>query len=88
MLVCERSGVCRPFVEGAPIDSAEIQAALGSFRDRSDVSLVASRAEALKALPPRGALHRAAGSLVLSASSLGELIQRHAACGHDGSDGR
>ena len=75
LLICERAGASRFFVIGAVGDDA----ALGSFRDRPDVSRVASRAEVLQALPPEAPCISVQGSLVLSAARLRELIQRQSA---------
>src|SRR5262245_42449067 len=78
MLVCERSGVSRFFVE-TPAADDDLRTALGSFRDSPAVSLVASRSQALEALPPEAPCLALQGNLVLSASRLREAIQSQAA---------
>ena len=79
MLACARAGVRRFFVEATEAERAELLASLGSFRDNPDVTLVASRAQALEALPAGASCVALRGSLVLAASRVRELIEVQAA---------
>jgi phosphatidylglycerophosphate synthase len=79
MLVCQRSGVRRFFVEVTQAESANVHASLGSFRDSPDVTLVASLAQALETLPAGAPCVALRGNLVLSAWRLRGLIEGQAA---------
>ena len=83
MLVCGRAGVTRFLIDAADGEQADLSAALGSFRDCPDVTLVTSRAQALEALPPEMPCLALRGNLVLSPSHLRELIEGHAARPHE-----
>jgi phosphatidylglycerophosphate synthase len=78
LLVCARAGVRRFFVETGAAERAEVRASLGSFQDSPDVTLVASRAQALEALPAGGPCVALRGNLVLPASRLRALIEGQA----------
>ena len=76
LLVCERAGVTRFFVEVPENRRAEVRASLGRLRERPDVCLVGSLPEAL-AQEPAGALCvELRGNLVLSAPQLHHLLAR------------
>jgi hypothetical protein len=79
MLVCERAGVNRFFIEVADAERAELRASMGSFRDSPDVSLVSSLAQALEHLPAEPPCVALRGNLVLSIPQLSGLIAAQAA---------
>lgn len=79
MLVCERAGVSRFFLEVGEADRNGLRASLGSFRDHPGVSFVSSLGQALGQLPPATRCVALPGNLVLSAWQLHGLIARQAA---------
>jgi phosphatidylglycerophosphate synthase len=76
LLVCERAGVGRYYIEVPDAERADVPAALGSFRDSPDVHLVGSLAQALAGEPADALCVALRGNLVLSASQLRDLIAR------------
>ncbi|HXR24979.1 MAG TPA: hypothetical protein VN742_06435, partial [Candidatus Binataceae bacterium] len=64
MIQCERAGISR-FVIETPADQRDLtQAALGRFRNKPEVGLVDSLAQATKELDPSTACVHFAGNLV------------------------
>ncbi|HTY78307.1 MAG TPA: CDP-alcohol phosphatidyltransferase family protein [Candidatus Bathyarchaeia archaeon] len=78
LLVCERCGISRFFVEVPPADEAGLRAALGPLGTGSAVAFVTSRAQALEVLPPEAPCLALQGNLVLSAWHLRGVIQAQA----------
>jgi phosphatidylglycerophosphate synthase len=76
LLVCARAGVRRFFIEVPEARRDEMRASLGSFRDRPDVYLVGSLAQALAPEPAAALCVELRGNLVLSAPQLRGLIAR------------
>ena len=79
MLVCQRAGVSRFFVEAGRSERAAVRRSMGVFRDRPGVSLVNSMDDALRQLPAAATCVALTGNLALSAWHLQRLIARQAA---------
>ena len=79
MLVCERVGVSRFFIETKGIGRAALDRSLGSFRGRPGVRLVSVMSEALHHVPDGATCVALSGNLALSAWHLNGLIARQAA---------
>ncbi|HXJ80307.1 MAG TPA: hypothetical protein VMS64_16705 [Candidatus Methylomirabilis sp.] len=79
MLVCQRVGVSRFFVEMGRSERAAVRRSMGAFRDRPSVSLVSSMDDALRQLPAAATCVALSGNLTLSAWHLQSLIARQAA---------
>jgi phosphatidylglycerophosphate synthase len=78
MLMCQRAGVKRFFIEtGDPAD-AGLRASLGSFRDQPEVTFVGSFAQVLEQLPADAPCIALRGNLVLAASQLRGLLASQA----------
>jgi len=77
MIQCERAGISR-FVIETPADQRDLtQAALGRFRNKPEVGLVDSLAQATKELDPSTACVHFAGNLVLAQSQLRDALAQY-----------
>jgi phosphatidylglycerophosphate synthase len=74
MLICQRAGVKRFFIEAGDTADGDLRASLGSFRDHPEVSFVGSFAQVLEQLPPDAPCIALKGNLVLAASQLRGLL--------------
>jgi len=79
MLICQRAGVKRFFIEGGAGDDDELRASLGSFNGRPEVTFVGSFAQVLEKMPADAPCIVLRGNLVLAASQLRELVDTQAA---------
>ncbi|MGZ3620738.1 MAG: CDP-alcohol phosphatidyltransferase family protein [Candidatus Binataceae bacterium] len=79
MLICQRAGVKRFFIETGAAGDGDVRASLGSFRDHSEVNLVGSFAQVLEQLPHDAPCIAFRGNLVLAASQLRGLLDTQAA---------
>ena len=79
LLICQRAGVKRFFIETDDPQSRELRASLGSFRDRPEVVFVGSFAQVLSELPPDAPCVSLRGNLVLETSQLRNLLETQAA---------
>ncbi len=79
LIVCQRAGIKRFFVETTPENRPQTLRALGSFRDRPEVTLVGSLGEALSgksAIRAETPCVRLSGNLVMSQAQLLKLLGR------------
>jgi phosphatidylglycerophosphate synthase len=74
LLICQRAGAQRFFVEAADGARGDLGPALGSFRDSPAVSFVGSLAEVLEQLPADARCVALRGNLVLTMAQLRSLI--------------
>jgi phosphatidylglycerophosphate synthase len=79
LLVCQRAGVTRFFIETPEGAGVDLRESLGSFRDDPDVRLVRSLSQALAEEPTDEPCVALQGDLVLSSAQLTGLIARQAA---------
>jgi phosphatidylglycerophosphate synthase len=79
MLICQRAGVKRFFIQAGDPEDRGLRGSLGSFRDHPEVNFVGSFAEVLKLLPADAPCIALSGSLVLAASQLRGLLASQAA---------
>jgi phosphatidylglycerophosphate synthase len=79
MLICQRAGVKRFFIEASSLDDGGLRASLGSFRDHPEVNFVGSFAQVLEQLPADAPCIALRGNLVLAASQLRGLLDNQAA---------
>jgi phosphatidylglycerophosphate synthase len=79
MLMCQRAGVKRFFIEAGNPAEDSVRASLGSFRDHSEVNFVGSFTQVLEQLPAHAPCIVLSGNLVLAASQLRGLLASQAA---------
>jgi phosphatidylglycerophosphate synthase len=79
MLICQRAGVKRFFIEAGDPEDRGLRATLGSFRDHPEVNFVGSFAQVLEQLPADAPCIALRGNLVLAASQLRGLLASQAA---------
>ncbi|HEY2525304.1 MAG TPA: CDP-alcohol phosphatidyltransferase family protein [Candidatus Binataceae bacterium] len=79
MLICQRAGVKRFFIESGAAGEDELRASLGSFSGHPEVTFVGSFAQVLEKMPADAPCIVLRGNLVLAASQLRELLDRQAA---------
>jgi len=79
MLICQRAGVKRFFIEAGDSGHGDLRASLGSFRDHPGVNFVGSFAQVLEQLPFDAPCIALKGNLVLAASQLRGLLASQAA---------
>lgn len=79
MLICQRAGVKRYFIEASDAERGGLRASLGSFRDDPGVNFVGSFAQVLEQVPADAPCVAFKGNLVLSGSQLRNLLDSHAA---------
>jgi len=79
MLICQRAGVKRFFIEASDPEVGGLRASLGSFRDHPEINFVVSFAEVLEQLPADAPCIALKGSLVLAASQLRGVLASQAA---------
>lgn len=79
MLMCERAGVKRFFIEAGDPDDSDLRASLGSFRDHPGINFVGSFSELRGRLPADAPCIALKGNLVLAASQLRGLLASQAA---------
>ncbi len=79
MLMCQRAGVKRFFIEVGDLDDGGLRVALGSFRDHPEVNFVGSFAQVLEQLPADAPCIALRGNMVLAASQLRGLLAGQAA---------
>jgi hypothetical protein len=79
MLICERAGLKRFFIETSPEQRTQVLAALGSFRGHTGVDLVDSFDHLLRhRVHPQAQCVVFMGNLVLSPSHLSRILTEHA----------
>ena len=78
MLICQRAGVKRFFIEAGDPGDGDLRASLGSFRDHPEVNFVESFAQVLEQLPGDAPCIALRGNLVLAASQLRGLLESQA----------
>ena len=78
MLICQRAGVKRFFIEAGNPGDGDLRASLGSFRDHPEVNFVGSFAQVLEQLPGDAPCIALRGNLVLAASQLRGLLESQA----------
>jgi phosphatidylglycerophosphate synthase len=78
MLMCQRVGVKRFFIETGDPEDDGMRASLGSFRDHSEVNFVGSFMQVLEQLPADAPCIALRGNLVLAASQLRGLLASQA----------
>jgi len=79
MLICQRAGVKRFFIEGDGAGDDELRASLGSFSGHPEVTFVGSFAQVLEKMPADAPCIVLRGNLVLAASQLRGLLDKQAA---------
>jgi len=79
MLICQRAGVKRFFIEAHDPEDRTLRASLGSFRDRPEVNFVGSFAQVLEQIPADAPCVALQGDLVLAASQMRGLLAAQAA---------
>jgi phosphatidylglycerophosphate synthase len=79
MLICQRAGVKRFFIEGDAAGDEELRASLGSFSGHPEVTFVGSFAQVLEKIPADAPCIVLRGNLVLAASQLRGLLDKQAA---------
>jgi phosphatidylglycerophosphate synthase len=79
MLMCQRVGVKRFFIEAGDVDAGRVRASLGSFRDHPEVNFVGSFAQVLEQVPADAPCIALRGNLVLAASQMRGLLENQAA---------
>lgn len=79
MLMCQRAGVKRFFIEAGEPEDRGLRASLGSFRDHPEVNFVGSFIQVLEQLPADAPCIALRGNLVLAASQLRGLLASQAA---------
>lgn len=79
MLMCQRVGVKRFFIEAGDLDAGGLRASLGSFRDHPEINFVGSFVQVLEQLPADAPCIALRGNLVLAASQLRGLLDNQAA---------
>ena len=79
MLICQRAGVKRFFIQAGDPEDSGLRVSLGSFGNHPEVSFVGSFAEVLKKLPADAPCIALEGNLVLAASQLRGLVDSQAA---------
>jgi phosphatidylglycerophosphate synthase len=78
MLMCQRAGVKRFFIEAGNPAQDSVRTSLGSFRDHSEVNFVGSFTQVLEQLPADAPCIALRGNLVLAASQLRGLLASQA----------
>ena len=79
MLICQRAGVKRFFIQAGDPGDGGLRTSLGSFGDYPEVNFVGSFAEILEQLPADAPCIALKGNLVLAASQLRGLLESQAA---------
>src|SRR5260370_36497602 len=79
ILMCQRAGVKRFFIEADDLDASGLRASLGSFHDHLEINFVGSFVQVLEQLPADAPCIALRGNLVLAASQLRELLANQAA---------
>lgn len=79
MLICQRAGVKRFFIEASEAERGGLRASLGSFRDHPEVNFVGSFVQVLEQMPADAPCVAFRGNLVLAASQLRGLLDSYAA---------
>jgi phosphatidylglycerophosphate synthase len=79
ILMCQRAGVKRFFIEADDLDASGLRASLGSFRDHPEINFVGSFVQVLEQLPADAPCIALRGNLVLAASQLRGLLANQAA---------
>ena len=74
ILACERAGVRRFFIQAPASRRSEVERSLGSFRSRSDVTLVDRFEPSLDGIDPESPCISFAGNLVFSKSQLRQVL--------------
>jgi len=78
ILACQRAGVRRFFIEAPASRRSEVESSLGSFRSRSDVTLVDSFELSLDGIDPESPCISFAGNLVFSKLQLKRVLDNAA----------
>jgi len=76
LLICQRAGVKRYFIEAGESERGSLMQALGSFRDDRNVAFVDSMADVLREVPASARCVAMRGNLILSGSMLNGLLER------------
>jgi phosphatidylglycerophosphate synthase len=79
MLICQRAGVKRFFIEAGDPEDRVLRASLGSFRDHPEINFVGSFLQVLEQMPADAPCIALRGNLVLAASQLRGLLAGQAA---------
>jgi len=79
MLVCERVGIRRFFVQAPDAEHDALHASMGTFRDSPEVSFVSSLAQLLDAMPRTALCVAIRGNLAIAPSQLRSVLASHAA---------
>ena len=79
MLVCERAGVRRFFIQASNSEREVLRTSMGEFRDSPRVRLVSSLNELLDATPPETVCVAISGNLVIAPSQLRMALECQAA---------
>jgi phosphatidylglycerophosphate synthase len=74
MLICQRAGVKRFFIEAGDPEDRDLRSSMGAFRDHPAVNFVGSFAQVLEQLPADAPCIALRGNLVLAASQLHDLL--------------
>jgi phosphatidylglycerophosphate synthase len=78
MLMCQRAGVKRFFIQTGDPGACDVRTSLGSFRDHPEVNFVGSFMQVLEQLPADAPCIALRGNLVLAASQLRGLLATQA----------
>jgi phosphatidylglycerophosphate synthase len=78
LLICQRAGVKRFFIESDDPDNRDLRTSLGSFRDRPELIFVGSFAQVLSELPADAPCVSLRGNLVLATAQLRGLLKTQA----------
>jgi len=78
MLICQRAGVKRFFIERGAAGDDELRASMGSFSGHPEVTFVGSFVQVLEQMPANAPCIVLRGNLVLAASQLRELLDKQA----------
>jgi phosphatidylglycerophosphate synthase len=78
VLIGQRAGVKRFFIEAPESQQASLSASLGDLPDSIEFSFVKSRRELIGSIAPDSSCVMISGNLVITAAQLQELIARHA----------